>query len=108
MTNDFKKMVGRALEIKAKYNKIEPKKWEIEQYFMGLVKDVGGLSKILMTYRGFRDDLNRDAKESLEHELVDIIWSVIVIADKAGIDLEESFYKTMDELNERINNSDNK
>lgn len=102
MENNFQKIIDRALEIKAKYNKIEPKKWEVEQYFMGLIKDIGDLSKILMVYEGYRDDFNKDAKKALEHELIDVLWSIIVIADKTGVDLEKSFYKTMNDLDKRI------
>jgi len=38
----------------------------------------------------------------LEHELADVLWSVIVIADRCGIDLETAFARTMDELGERL------
>ena len=31
MENNFQKIISRALEIKARYNKIEPKKWQIDQ-----------------------------------------------------------------------------
>ncbi len=102
MTNDFKKMQERALEIKAKYAEIENKKWGLEQQLQGLMTDVGELAELIMAHEGYKkiDDI----KEKLEHELADIMWSVIVIADKAGIDLEASFYKTMDELDKRIDN----
>ena len=39
---------------------------------------------------------------ALEHELADVLWSVIVIADRCGIDLETAFVRTMDELGERL------
>jgi hypothetical protein len=43
-----------------------------------------------------------DAPAALEHELADVLWSVIVIADRCGIDLEAAFVGTMDELGERL------
>lgn len=102
MENNFQKIIKRALEIKTKYDKIEPKKWGVKQDFMGLIKDIGDLSKILMVYEGYRDDFDKDTKKALEHELIDVLWSVIVIANKTDIDLEKSFYKTMNNLDKKI------
>lgn len=102
--SDFQKMADKAWVVKKKYNKIEPKKWGLEQDFMGLIKDVGDLSKILMVYQGYRDDLDGDARKILEHELVDVLWSIMVIAKKTDINLEKSFWKNMDALENRIDN----
>ncbi|MCK4745323.1 hypothetical protein KAS41_04635, partial [Candidatus Parcubacteria bacterium] len=96
---------NRALEIKTKYNKIEPIKWGLKQDFMGLIKDIGDLSKILMVYDGYRNDFNQDTKKALEHELIDVLWAIIVIADKTEVDLKKSFYKTMNDLEKRLNKS---
>ena len=98
MSDSFEKIAKRALEIKDAYVKNEPKQWDVEQIFMGLVKDVGDLSKILMVRGGYRHDFGGDAKERLEHELADILYSIIVLADKVGIDLEDGFNKTMSEI----------
>ena len=40
----------------------------------------------------------------LAHELSDCLWSVLVLADKYGVNLEASFLKTMDQLEKRIKN----
>jgi NTP pyrophosphatase (non-canonical NTP hydrolase) len=34
----------------------------------------------------------------LAHELADCLWSIIVIADEAGVDLEKAFFETMKEI----------
>ncbi len=102
MENNFQKMIDRALEVKAKYDKIEPKEWGVDQDFMGMVKDVGDLGKILMVARGYRDDIDRNKTGALPHELSDILFSLITIANKTGVDLEKAFHKTMDELDERL------
>jgi len=103
MENDFQKMINKAVEIKAKYNEIEPKKWQVEQGMMGLMTDVGELSEALMAYRGYRKDVNKDVKKILEHELSDVLFSIIIIAKKIGVDLEKSFWRTMEEIEKRIN-----
>jgi len=40
--------------------------------------------------------------EKFEHELSDCLWSIMILADKYGVDLEYSFLRTMDELEKRI------
>lgn len=74
----------------------------MEQVFMGMTKDVGDLSKLLMIKGGYRGDYNEETKKALEHELSDVLYCVLVLADKLGIDLEKSFSRTMDELEEKI------
>ena len=41
-----------------------------------------------------------DAEARLEHELADVLWSVIVIAARCDEDLEAAFVRTTDEVTE--------
>lgn len=66
----------------------------------GFVGDVGDLSKLIMAKSGLREINNVDQK--LAHELADCLWSVLVLASKYEIDLAYHFFKTMDELEARI------
>ena len=100
--SDINKMQKRAMEIRNKYEEIEPKAWGVEQIFMGMVKDVGDLSKLLMINGGYRSDFNEDCREKLEHEIVDVFWSSLVLAQKLDVNLEEKFYQVMDELEKKI------
>lgn len=45
-----------------------------------------------------------DAEQKLAHELSDCLWSVIVLANAHGIDLEQTFLHTMDDLEQWIQN----
>lgn len=101
MENDFQKMTKKAVETREKYSQTDQKQWEVEQVFMGMIKDVGSLSKLLMVNGGYRKDLGGDVKEKLRHELADVLYSLLVIADKTGIDLEKSFWDTMEEIERR-------
>lgn len=65
--------------------------------------DVGDLQKIAMAKAGLREMENVD--EKLKHELADCLWSVLVLAEKHNINIEESFLKTMDDLERRITSS---
>lgn len=101
---EFKDISARAKEIRAKYLEFEKKKfnqeWTTAQIAEGLVGDVGDLMKLVQAKQGIRDIPDVDKK--LAHELSDCLWVLIILADKYGIDLEQSFCRTMDELDQRI------
>jgi NTP pyrophosphatase (non-canonical NTP hydrolase) len=63
---------------------------------LGLAGDVGDLAKLVQAHEGVRQI--DDADEALRHELADVLWAVIVIADRCGIELEAAFTETMDAL----------
>ena len=97
---EFKKIIERAKEIR-KINigltqNEGSKTWELAERTQGFVGDVGDLVKLVMAKNGYRkyEDINK----RLAHELADCLWSVIIIADEAGIELEEAFIKTMEEI----------
>lgn len=100
MSTDFAAMTKRALEIQALYEGHERasygRTWTTEELTLGLVGDVGDLAKLVQAFEGIRDI--DDVENRLGHELADILWSVIVLADKCGVDLQSSFATTMDEL----------
>jgi len=102
MAKDFQELIIKALEIKAKYAETERKKWGLGEQMQGMMTDVGELAELVMAHEGYKEI--GKIQEKLEHELSDLLYAVIVIADKTGVDLEKSFYKTMDDLEARINN----
>ena len=74
--------------------------WNHEEIALGFVGDVGDLVKLVMAQEGVRQI--PDVKSKLAHELADCLWSVLVLADVYGIDLEEAFLYTMDNLERQI------
>jgi NTP pyrophosphatase (non-canonical NTP hydrolase) len=60
------------------------------------VGDVGDLAKLIQAANGVRNI--PDVNKKLAHELSDCLWSVIVVANLHGIDLEQAFMSTMDDL----------
>jgi len=100
----FQDIIKRALVIRAKYSKAEKneygKEWTREQLVQGFVGDVDDLVKLTTSKERAEGVSNLDQK--LKHELADCLWSVIVIAEKYDVDLEEAFYDTMDELEQRL------
>jgi len=43
-----------------------------------------------------------DSKEKLGHELVDCLWSIIVLAESHDVDIEKLFVQTMDQLEKHL------
>lgn len=97
---EFTDVMRRAAEIRALYAEFEEIKygrsWTNEELALGFVGDVGDLAKLVQTMEGVRGI--PDAKEKLEHELADCLWSVIVLAQAYEVDLEAAFLKAMDEI----------
>jgi NTP pyrophosphatase (non-canonical NTP hydrolase) len=101
---EFQLLIQRAKAVREKYAALEQKRfgveWSNEELALGFVGDVGDLAKLVVALDGKRDIPN--ANEKLAHELADCLWSVIVLAEAHGIDLEQAFLGTMDELDKLI------
>ena len=101
---EFQDLCQRAVEIRQQYAEREQKRhgrsWTSEEITLGFVGDVGDLVKLVMAASGVRDI--PDARIKLEHELADCMWSILVLADAYGVDLEQVFMQTMDELEQHI------
>ena len=93
-------MTGRALSVRAQLEAYEERSfgrsWTVEELLIGLVGDLGDLAKAIQARKGVRalDDVDR----RLEHELSDVVWSAIVLADRCGVDLAAAFTRTMNEI----------
>ena len=101
---EFQTIINRALEIRKQYEAKEKQlygsAWTSEEIALGFVGDVGDLAKLIVAENGKRNI--PDSKAKLEHELADCLWSVIVLAHQHGVDLEESFLNTMNELEQHL------
>lgn len=101
---ELKEIINKAKSLRDKYAKVETKvsgkPWGVSERTQGFVADAGELMKLVMAKSGLRNIDGVDAK--LGHELSDCLWSVLVIADELGIDIEKEFAKNMDELEKKI------
>lgn len=75
--------------------------WTRAELAQGFVGDVGALMKLTMAADGRRDG-PAELREKLEHELADCLWSVLVLADAHGVNLETAFLKTMKQLEKQL------
>ena len=104
---EFQAIIHRALAIRKQYEAKETQlygsAWTSEEIALGFVGDVGDLVKLIVAENGKRNIA--DSKAKLEHELADCLWSVIVLAQLHGVDLESSFTSTMNELEKHLSES---
>lgn len=70
--------------------------WTTEELYIGMIGDLGDLGKLIQAREGVRAIEGSEAK--LRHELADVLWSVIILADRCGVDLEAAFNEDMDNL----------
>ena len=101
---EFQQLCDRAREIRQLYAERERERngrpWTEQEIALGFVGDVGDLMKLVQAASGVREI--PDAKTKLEHELADCLWSVLVLSDAYGIDLERAFVGTMDDLERHL------
>jgi NTP pyrophosphatase (non-canonical NTP hydrolase) len=97
---EFADLVERALAVRRTYAALERERfgreWTGEELMLGFVKDVGDLASLVQAKEGVREATDLDA--ALAHELADCLWSLIVLAERYGVDLERAFAATMDGL----------
>ncbi|TCC33254.1 nucleotide pyrophosphohydrolase [Kribbella speibonae] len=86
-----------AVAVRERYAEVETARygrpWSTEEIMLGFVGDVGDLAKLVQGKAGVRD--REDLERALAHELADCLWSVLVLADAYGVDLEAAFDSTM-------------
>lgn len=74
------------------------RRWNVEEIALGFVGDVGDLVKLVQAASGVRNI--PDLASRLSHELADCLWSILVLADLLGVDIEQAFAETMRGLEE--------
>lgn len=100
-TADALEVLAReALEVRALYGRYETgllgREWTTAEIMGGFVVDVGDLGRLVQAATGIRRIDDVDTK--LAHELADCLWSVLVLADRLGVDLAAAFDGTMAQL----------
>jgi NTP pyrophosphatase (non-canonical NTP hydrolase) len=97
---EFQNVIDRAMQIRqlieAREKQLYGSPWTSQEIALGFVGDVGDLAKLISAENGRR--MIPSSREKLEHELADCLWSLIVLSNLHGVDLEKSFFDTMDQL----------
>lgn len=104
MNMNFSDLEKSALQLNELYEQLEIKRWgrvwTTTELALGFVGDVGDLAKLIQADAGVRDI--DDCKAKLGHELSDCLWSILVLANKCGIDLEAEYARNTSELMEYV------
>lgn len=97
---EFRDLVQRAMDIREQYAPYEQatygRPWTKKDISMGFVGDVGDLMKLVMPQSGVRKI--PDVESQLAHELADCLWSLLVLSQMCGTDLEHAFLQTTEDL----------
>jgi NTP pyrophosphatase (non-canonical NTP hydrolase) len=97
---EFGDLEKSALQLNELYERLEVERygriWTTQELALGFMGDVGDLAKLIQANAGVRHI--DDCKAKLGHELSDCLWSIIVLADKCGIDLQAEFVRNTREL----------
>ncbi len=96
---DIETMQARAVDVRRQFAAFEEAtyghEWNVEDLVMGLMTDLGDLAAIVQTLEGKRPPREDDPIKSLEHEVSDCLWVLLVIADRYGINTADAFDQTM-------------
>jgi NTP pyrophosphatase (non-canonical NTP hydrolase) len=97
---ELQKIIHRAMDLRRQYEVRETDLYgspstraDIAQAFAG---DVNNLVKLIEAVQGQREIAN--SRDKLEAQLAHCLWSVVVLAQMHGVDLETSFMEAMDRL----------
>ena len=101
---NFSDLEKSALQLNDLYEQLEVKRWgrvwTTQELALGFMGDVGDLAKLIQANAGIRDI--DDCKAKLGHELSDCLWSILVLANKCGIDLQAEFARNTRGLSEYV------
>jgi NTP pyrophosphatase (non-canonical NTP hydrolase) len=105
MSSTLSSLTRRAREIRACFDTNNTnagrRPWTPLELAQGFAGDVGALNKLVMMRAGLRES-PPDLDTRLAHELADCLWSVLVLADAHGVDLEKAFHDTMNSLETKL------
>jgi NTP pyrophosphatase (non-canonical NTP hydrolase) len=101
---NLRDLENAALQLNDLYEQLGTKRhgraWTTQELALGFMGDVGDLAKLIQAHAGVRDI--EGYKEKLGHELSDCLWSVLVLANKCGVDLEAEFVKNTRQISAHV------
>ena len=108
---NFKGIIDSAISTRESFEKFEEKihgkKWDVNQLMLGLSVDVGDLIRLVQEKKGTRPKNTEDLYDKIAHELCDVLWVVLVLANELDVDLTHEFPKNMIDLQAIIENKIN-
>ena len=97
---NFSDLEKPALQLNERYEKLETRKygriWTTQELALGVMGDVGDPAKLVQAHAGVR--VIDDCDANFGHELSGCLWSILVLANKCGIDLEAEVVRNTREI----------
>lgn len=101
-SKSFSEMIENTEVLVKKFQDVEGKEWDAEACVIELAKQLGDLSKAVMSLEGYYPEKRSDydgyqpSKEAVADELSDILFMTLRLAILYGIDLEKEYYKQLE------------
>ena len=88
--------------LEAYYSDRDSKELEMAMGFK-MIEEIGELFEQLLKHKGYqrKDKLNNYNEEELKKEFADVIFTVLIMAKKFNIDIEDAIKIKMDEIKKR-------
>lgn len=87
-----------AVRVRRLYHRLEEhlegSAWTAKDDMLGLVNDVGTLSRLVMAAEG-RWIPGGDVEAQTRGKLAECLWWVLVLADRLGVDIDDAYASTM-------------
>ena len=100
----FSDLEKAALQLNVLYEQLEVRRWgrawSTQELALGFMGDGGDLAKLVQAHAGVREIDEHRAK--LGHELSDCLWSIMVLANKCGVDPEAEFVRNTREISKYV------
>lgn len=96
----------RARRVRGLYHRIEAEKegsvWDVKDDMLGLVNDIGTTSRLVMAVTEGRWAPEGDAGELLRGKLAELLWWVLVLADRLDVDIADAYESTLGDIESRL------
>ncbi len=100
MSKTFQQIVQEVKEVGEKF----PNRWDLKTHYIDLVEEVGELGNAVLIETGSKSTKRQRAE--LKDSFADVLFELILMADEAGVDLEEVISQMLTELKIRQENKE--
>jgi len=98
MSKTLQQLIVEVLEVGSNF----PNKWDLKTHYIDLVEEVGELGNAILVESG--DKSMKRKRAELNDSFADVLFELIMMANEAGVDLEEALSTMLAELRVRQEN----
>jgi len=98
----WKELIDETARLEDRFVRFESRPWSVEAMGMELLAEAGSVADCLMVREGYRK-ARAGQTPDLADELADVMFVVLMIARRAGIDLEGAYRRMLEETHRKLN-----